>query len=155
MMEMIIILILLATIVLMVSLLRRKMIITYRSSAPFQSVEEILVETISSAGWKLLSMHDIQARLVNAGFDSKRVAVYEICKPDYAAAVLERDENKKFSALMPCRISIYELSDGSTGLALMNAGLMSAFFGSVVRRVMSKASKESFDIIEQTIKKSE
>jgi uncharacterized protein (DUF302 family) len=153
--QIIIIFILMIIIVLIIILLKNKAINTYLAKAPFQDTEKILVDTITEKGWKLLSMHDIQSKLVNAGYDFKRIAVYEICRPDYAAAVLEKDINKKYSALMPCRISIYELMDGTTGLAMINAGLLSKFFGGIVLKVMSKAAYESEEIIYQTIKKAE
>jgi uncharacterized protein (DUF302 family) len=155
MIQTILVLILLIILLVMFFMMRNRTINTYLTPAPFQDTEKMLVDTIAEKGWKLLSMHDIQSRLVNAGFDSRRIAVYEICRPDYAAKVLEKDINKKFSSLMPCRISIYELEDGSTGLAMINAGLLSRFFGGVVLQVMSKAARESEEIIYQTIKKAE
>lgn len=144
--------ILLALLFLLLFLLRYRTIKTWYTKVPFQETEKRLVDSISEAGWVLLSMHDIQARLINAGFDIKRIAVYEICRPDYAAAVLREDDSKKFSALMPCRISLFELKDGTTGVSMLNAGLMASFFGGVVLRVMSKAARESEQIIHQTIK---
>jgi uncharacterized protein (DUF302 family) len=148
----ILIFILFALLLLLIFMLRYRTIKTWYTKAPFQEAEKRLVDSISEAGWVLLSMHDIQARLINAGFDMKRIAVYEICRPDYAAAVLREDANKKFSALMPCRISLFELEDGTTGISMLNAGLMSTFFGGVVLRVMSKAARESEQIIHKTIK---
>ena len=133
----------------------RKTIKTFTSSAPFQDLENALVETVAERGWKLLSMHDLQAKLVNAGYDFKRIAVFEICKPDYAAAVLELDRNKKFSALMPCRISMYETAEGGTGISMINSGLMARLFGGVVNRVMGRASDESEEIIQTTINKAQ
>lgn len=134
---------------------RRRAIESFLSAAPFEKLEASLVSTIHDAGWKLLSMHDIQARLVGAGFDIKRISVYEICRPDYAAAVLEKDGNKRFSALMPCRISIYEMQDGTTGLSMINAGLLATLFGGVVKRLMGNAASESEIIIHKAIKTAE
>ncbi|MFO7723860.1 MAG: DUF302 domain-containing protein [Bacteroidales bacterium] len=155
MIQTILIILLLIILVVMIFMMRNRTINTYFSKASFQDTEKVLVDTIAEKGWKLLSMHDIQSRLVNAGFDFKRIAVYEICRPDYAAMVLEKDVNKKFSSLMPCRISVYELADGTTGLAMINAGLLSQFIGGVVLHVMSKAARESEEIIHLTIKKAE
>ncbi|HRZ41973.1 MAG TPA: DUF302 domain-containing protein [Bacteroidales bacterium] len=134
---------------------RRNAIESFSTAAPFEKMEATLVNTIQEAGWKLLSMHDIQARLVGAGFDVKRIAVYEICRPDYAAAVLEKDTNKRFSALMPCRISIYEMQDGTTGMSMINADLLATLFGGVVKRIMGKAASESEIIIHKAIKTAE
>lgn len=148
----ILVMLLASTLIFLFFYFRKGAIKTYSTEASFQDVEKVLVETIAAEGWKLLSMHDIQARLVNAGFDIKRVAVYEICRPDYAASVLSDDRSKKFSSLMPCRISLYELQDGGTGLSMINAGMLSAIFGGVVKRVMSHAAAESDIIIVKTLK---
>ncbi len=149
----IIVLFFLAEIGILYFVLKRSAIKSYHSPAPFQRLEQALVSTIEETGWKLLSTHDIQSKLVGAGYDFKRIAVFEVCKPAYAAEVLKQDKNKKFSSLMPCRISLYEHEDGTTGISMMNAGMLSRVFGGVVARVMGKASRESEQIIQKTIEK--
>ncbi len=138
-------------ILILVWLMRRRTIQVFYTDKPFDQTADDLARNVDEAGWKLLTTHDIQEKLTGAGYDFKRISVYEICRPDYAAAVLKRDSNKKFSSLMPCRISLYELKNGQTGLAMINAGLLSSLFGGVIARVMGKAARESELIIHNTM----
>jgi uncharacterized protein (DUF302 family) len=138
---------------LVIWLIRKNAIQVFYTDAPISDVETRLQESIDKAGWKLIASHDVREKLENAGFPMLAVKVYEICKPDYAAAVLEKDHNKKFSALMPCRVSLFETNEGRTGISVMNAGMLANLFGGVVARVMGKAAAETETIIKYTLKK--
>lgn len=52
---------------------------------------------------------------------------------------------------MPCRVAIYEKSDGVTYIARMNSQLMARPFGGVINSVMRKAAVETEQIIAQVI----
>ena len=45
--------------------------------------------------------------------------------------------------MMPCRVSVYETSDGRVVVSRMNTGLISKIFGGVVTRAMAQATAET------------
>ncbi len=48
---------------------------------------------------------------------------------------------------MPCRISVYEKSNGKTYISRMNSGILAKSFGGTVEEVMTEASKEVEEIL--------
>lgn len=49
--------------------------------------------------------------------------------------------------MMPCRLSVYETSDGKVIISRMNTGLVSKVFGGLVTEVMAQASAENEQIL--------
>jgi uncharacterized protein (DUF302 family) len=82
------------------------------------------------------------------GFTVKPVKVFSICKPDIAIRILGSDTDRHIAAMMPCRVAIFEKSNGKTYVARMNAGLLSKLLGSNVKAVMGEAGQDSEKIIE-------
>ena len=86
------------------------------------------------------------------GFEVKPATVIELCQPKHAGKILSRDENRIVTSLMPCRVSVYETSDGKVVISRMNSGLVSKLFGGEIATVMADASQETEEILAQTIK---
>lgn len=107
-----------------------------------------LSEKIIAAGWKIPAVHDLQENVRKVGKDILPVKVIEVCRPDYAAEILSVDSLRMFSPLMPCRISVYEETDGKVCIARMNSGLLASQVGGIVEEVMGKA----FNEMEETLK---
>jgi uncharacterized protein (DUF302 family) len=53
--------------------------------------------------------------------------------------------------MMPCRVSIYEKSNGKVYVSWMNTGLMGGLFGGLVAEVMDDASAESLAMIQELL----
>jgi len=104
-----------------------------------------------TTGWKILGEYDLQAKMETHGYQVDRAAVYEICAPEYASNILSGDDERIVTPMMPCRVSVYEKSDGTTYVGRMNADLFSRVFGGTIRRTMSKAYRDSEGIIESTL----
>jgi uncharacterized protein (DUF302 family) len=60
--------------------------------------------------------------------------------------MLELNDERIVSVLMPCRISVYEKADGLTYVSLINAGEMTSGLSVNIGRVMKEASAETFEI---------
>jgi len=103
---------------------------------------------VDDAGWSIVNTHDMQAVLEGHGYDVDRVETFELCSSEYSAEILKLDDERIVSPLMPCRISIYETSDGSVHIARMNSSLMARTFGGVINDVMQKAAAETEEIID-------
>ncbi len=96
-----------------------------------------------SNGWKIPVIHDLQASLVKAGHtDMTPVKVVELCHPHYAYDVLKNDEDKKISSIMPCRVGVYEDTNGQVYIAEMNTRLISKMFGGNIAKVMGVVAEE-------------
>jgi uncharacterized protein (DUF302 family) len=54
---------------------------------------------------------------------------------------------------MPCRVAIYEKSNGKVYVSRMNTGLMGKMMGGIIPEVMAVASRESEEMVAAIIKK--
>jgi uncharacterized protein (DUF302 family) len=119
-----------------------QMIIESASKYNFDVTVEKLTGMIQNAGWKMPFVHDLQNTIRNFGKEILPVRVFEICHPKHSSRLLELDNERIVSTFMPCRISVYEKSDGKTYISRINAGLLSKSFGSLVEVVMTLANDE-------------
>jgi uncharacterized protein (DUF302 family) len=111
-----------------------------------KTVEELSAEA-ERREWKIPAIHDLQQSLAKSGKTVKPVKVIEICKPAYSGQMLELNDERIMSVMMPCRISVYMKDDGKTYVALINGGGMAAGQPEVIARVMKAASDETFEIV--------
>lgn len=137
-----------------VVLLAPKMMFTVSESQyDFAKTKELIEKQTAENKWSMPHQYDLQATMSKNGFSVRPVTVFSICKPDIAVRILDNDTNRHISAMMPCRIAIYEKADGKTYIARMNAGLMSKLLGSEVKAVMGEAGEDSEKILAPIIKK--
>ena len=111
-----------------------------------ETVEKITDEAIRRE-WSIPAVHDLQQSLAKSGKNVKPVKVIEICKPSYSGQMLELNDERIMSVMMPCRISVYVKDDGNTYIAFMNGNEMSTGQPGNIARVMKAASDETFEII--------
>ncbi len=120
-----------------------------RSRYGFEETINQLTELVPENEWKIIQMLDLQETMRKNGKDVLPVKVVEMCKPDYAYQLLSEDSQRIYSNMMPCRISVYEKSDGKTYISRMNSAMFAEQIGGVMQDVMSTA----FDDVEKMIKK--
>lgn len=113
----------------------------------FEEAVALFEDSVADHGWKIPAAHDLQATMANYDHDVEPVMVYELCHPEHAARILSLDEERIVSSMMPCRVSIYEKSDGRVYVSWMNTGLMGRLFGGVISDVMQDASSDSYEMI--------
>lgn len=123
------------------------MFLNNESCYNFEETVDKLSGEFLSANWKISVVHDLQEILHKNGKEVLPVKIIEICKPEYSGRLLEKDAERMYSPLMPCRVSIYETSDGKTYISRMNSGLMASRIGGLVDEVMSIA----FDDMERIL----
>lgn len=128
------------------------MFIENESIYGFNDTVEKLSESIVSNGWKVTHVHDLHETLKKNNFDVLPVKVLEVCRPDYSVKILKNDSERIYSSLMPCRLSVYETSDGKTKISRMNSGVLAAQIGGIVEEVMSLAFNDIEKILKQYIK---
>jgi uncharacterized protein (DUF302 family) len=113
----------------------------------FDTTVDTIVKTAEGLQWKVPAIHPLHESMDKAGFSVEKASVIELCRPDYAVRLLEQDDTRSITSLMPCRIAVYQRSDGSVIVSRMNTALMSKMFGGLVTEVMSQASADSEQII--------
>ena len=113
------------------------------SKYDFEESVDKFEQTVLSRGWKIPAVHDLQETMTKNGFEVSKVKVFEICQPAHAYKILSRDKERIVSNMLPCRVSIYEKSDGKTYVSWMNTALMGNMMGGIIADVMGDATKES------------
>ncbi|AXR77170.1 DUF302 domain-containing protein [Natrarchaeobaculum sulfurireducens] len=139
------------TVAAMAALGPRLLMVEDESPYGFAETTDRFESAVESTDWKILHVHDLQGKMENHGYVADRTTVYEICSSEHASNILTRDDERVVSSMMPCRVSVYETSDGRVYISRMNAGLVATVFGGVVRRTMDDAYTESEAIVDATV----
>lgn len=113
----------------------------------FEKSVEVFEQTALDMGWKIPTVHDMQKTMDNFGKEVAQMKVFELCHPEHAYKILSLDQERIVSSMMPCRVSIYEKSDGKTYVSWMNTAMMGGMMGGVIADVMGDASAESEKMI--------
>jgi len=113
----------------------------------FENSVEVFTNFVEEKGWKIPTVHDMQETMAKFGKDVLQAKVFELCHPGHAYEILSRDKERVVMSMMPCRVAIYEKTDGKTYVSWMNTGLMGKMMKGVVPRVMKAASHESEELI--------
>ena len=121
----------------------RMMIEVNESKLEFDETVTQIQEAAVANGWTVSKVYNIQKSLLDEGKqDIGRMKVFSICKSEHAEEILKADGRKKISAMMPCRVSVYETEDGRVYITGMNVGLMSKLFGGVIEEITKKVAEE-------------
>ena len=123
------------------------MILENQSLFSFEATIIKLNTIIIDSGWKLPAVHDLQSTIKNFGKDILPIKVFEICHPKHSSRLLELDNERIVSTFMPCRISVYEKSDGKTYISRLDGARLSGMFGGLIEEVMSIANTEMEEMI--------
>jgi uncharacterized protein (DUF302 family) len=124
-----------------------QLVIEKQSKFKFEKTVDLLVAEAERREWKVPAVHDLQLSLAKSGKEVKPVKVIEICKPKYSGEMLELNDERIISVMMPCRISVYEKNDGLTYISLINTGNLASGLPANIARVMETASAETFEIV--------
>jgi uncharacterized protein (DUF302 family) len=118
----------------------------------FDATVTQIEEAVTNAGWKIPTIHDLQATMKKFDKDVRSVHVFEICHPDLSYKILRENEERIVSNMMPCRIAVYEKEDGTVWISRMNSGVIAKPLSKVVRTTMSEAARDVEEIIAEVIK---
>ncbi len=123
-----------------------------QSKKSFSETLKIFKEEVSKAGWSVLNANNMAGVLSERGFTLHPVVILDICSGKYSARILGKDEYRPISAFMPCRVSIYQTSDGKVFIARMNTGAFVKMMPSEVAEVMLASDDEVAKIIAKTVR---
>ncbi|GAP43888.1 uncharacterized conserved protein, DUF302 family [Lentimicrobium saccharophilum] len=130
---------------------KQAVMIENQSSFGFTETMEVLSKTIAEKGWKITTIHDLQETMKKNGKEVLPVKVIELCNPAHAFGILSKDEYRDVSPMLPCRISVYEKSDGNTYVSRMNAPAFAAMIGGDAAATMVKAYNETEEMLRLVI----
>ena len=123
------------------------MIVEDTSTLSYEETVQTIQDAAVAQGWKVPTVHEIDKSVAKAGYDVLPVSVIELCHPGHAGQILQDDEARVVTSMMPCRVSVYETSDGRVVISRMNTGLVSRFFGGKVATVMANATADTEEIL--------
>lgn len=130
-----------------------QLVIEHQSKFKFEKTVDLLVAEAERREWKVPAVHDLQLSLAKSGKEVKPVKVIEICKPQYSGKMLELNDERIISVMMPCRISVYEKDNGLTYVSLINTGDLASGLDRKIAEVMKAASDETFEIAKTVTEK--
>ncbi|MFV0593888.1 MAG: DUF302 domain-containing protein [Draconibacterium sp.] len=138
-------------IILIIVVLPKQMFVVNESKLSFDETVEAITQSTQDNKWSMPHLYDLQATMKKNGLDVNPVKVFSLCKPEHAYKILSDDNERLVSALMPCRVAVYE-KGGKTYVSMLNAGLFSKLMGKKVKDVMGDASAENMQILAPVIK---
>ncbi len=139
------------TILAIVVILPKQMFVVKESRFGFDQTIEAIEKSAAANQWGIPFKYDLQATLKGKGFDVQPVKVFSLCKPAFANEILSDNNERLVSALMPCRVAVYE-KEGKTYVSILNAGLFAKFLSTKSKQVMSQASAENDQILAPIVK---
>ncbi len=113
----------------------------------FAETVDKLTASIMAKNWKLIITHNMQETMKKNGKDVYPVKILELCNPEIAYTILASDVNRSLSAMLPCRISVYEKADGKTYVSRMNIPLLVEMIKGDASQSIMRAYNESEEFI--------
>jgi uncharacterized protein (DUF302 family) len=120
----------------------RDMFIESESPLGFKETVEAIKNEASVMGWSILAVHTLHEVLAKKGHTIAPVAIMELCSGKYSVKLLQNDATRYVSSLLPCRVAVYEKSDGKVIISRMNTQMMGAMMEPTVKEVMLQAGAD-------------
>jgi uncharacterized protein (DUF302 family) len=118
----------------------------------FQATVDSISKFAVAGGWKVTIVHDLQETMKKNGKEVLPVKVMEICNPGLAYQILSKDSQREVSVMLPCRISVYEKSDGLTYVSRMNSPAFAGMIGGEAAGTINQAFMVAEEFIEKVVK---
>ena len=125
------------TALIMVKTIPHLMVQEIQSPMGYEETVSHIQHNVTNAGWKVSALMRLDKTLAKEGKTVLPVASFKICQPDHAETILNDDDARFISVMMPCSIAVYEKADGQTYISTMNSALMGRMFGGTVADVMA------------------
>ncbi|MDY0104162.1 MAG: DUF302 domain-containing protein [Lentimicrobium sp.] len=129
----------------------KEVMIENQSQYNFDETVDILSKQIVEHGWKITATHDLQETMKKNGKEVLSVKVIELCNPGHAFNILSKDDLLNVSPMLPCRISVYEKTDGKTYISRMNAPAFAEMIGGDGAYTMVAAFNETEELLLKVI----
>ena len=117
-----------------------------------ETVDAIKAEA-GALGWGILATHDLAGIAAKKGFVIAPIMVLETCNAKYSVELINKDETRYVSSLLPCRVAIYETSAGKVIISRLNTTAFGSMMEPAVADILKKAGAEMEGIIERVLAK--
>jgi uncharacterized protein (DUF302 family) len=124
------------------ALINKPVFLVDESKLGFIETIEKIEELSKAEGWTVSHMYNLQATMERNNFEVLPVVVMSLCKPQLAYKILGSDTERPASALMPCRVSVYQTEDGKVMISRMNSTILLGMLSGMSNRAMSEAGSE-------------
>ena len=136
-----------------VNLMQKMMFKTYSSRFGFDETVDKLHENALHNGWTIPDVRDLQQEYINSGIkEMTKLKVLYFCNTQGGYSILQNDEKKAMSVMMPMGVSVYEKKDGSVEIAAMNIGMMGGMFSGEVKEVLADGGERLETSLKEIIK---
>lgn len=132
-------------------MVKQGVMIESQSLYDFDKTVELLSQTIVEKGWKITATHNLQETMKKNGKEVLPVKVIELCNPDHAYQILSKDTQRDISAMLPCRVSVYEKEDGQTYVSRMNAPAFAGMIGGEAAKTVVQAFNETEEMLKVSL----
>ena len=120
------------------NLMQKMMFKTHASRFGFDETVEKLHENALNNGWTIPDVRNLQQEYVDSGIEEMtRLKVLYFCNSQGGYSIIQNDEKKAMSVMMPMGVSVYEKKDGSVEIASMNIGMMGGMFSGEAKEVLT------------------
>ncbi|TSA22111.1 MAG: DUF302 domain-containing protein, partial [Betaproteobacteria bacterium] len=121
----------------------RAIVVEDVSRADFATTLKGLQEQLTKDGWNIVAEINLGERLAKKGVQIPGgLVILELTSGKYTVPLLKKDETRYVSALMPCSVSVYGMSDGRVIISRINAGMMAGMLEPQLADAMKKAAAQ-------------
>ena len=130
--------------------LRHSLIYEYESKLSLdETVAQIKINAEKNKGW--IVQLDSGCKMPKIK-DGSRITILKLCHGQYGSQLLNGEDTRKTSAIIPCTFAVYE-KNGKTYLSRINVSLVGQLLGGNASRIFSsKVSPEQENILEGVVK---
>jgi uncharacterized protein (DUF302 family) len=121
----------------------RAIVVEDVSHADFATTLKTLKEQLTADGWNLVAEINLGERLAKKNVRIPGgLVILEMTSGGNTLPLLKNEETRYVSALMPCSVSVYGMSDGRVIISRMNANLMAGMMDPRLAEAMKKSSAQ-------------
>lgn len=131
--------------------MKKMMFIESPSKYEFEKTVYQLKLSLENNGWVVSAPHDMQEHYKEQGFKTGKLTTMEICKPQYAVDIIDKDKNLRMLPMMPMRVGVYEKSDGKTYVSRMKLKMMKNMTGGAIKQSMKIGARDLEKALQEII----
>lgn len=127
-----------------------KLFTVAESRLGFEETADAIVESAEFNKWTISHIYDLQATMKKNGYEVPPVYVFSLCNPGHASNILKSDDDRLVSAVMPCRVSVFE-KDGKTYISMLNTSLLAPLLSKNTKQTLSETTRETLNVLKPVI----
>jgi uncharacterized protein (DUF302 family) len=123
-----------------------KLFVEKESPMGFNETVSALTDSAEASQWTISHSYNLQATMEKNGYIVDPVLVVSLCNPSHAHNILNNISSRRISAMMPCRLAVYE-KEGKTYTSIFNSRIMYPFLNRNDRKTLKATTNETIQII--------